>query len=141
MRTTARTLSDIALRSMALIGFYLGASWIVGLLPGSGGANIGAGLLLFVVIMVLSGLGGLYDGRRAGFLRTVVIWAATSVIVAMGMVALIDGFHPFDADIFWSDLRDIGALMVGLVVMPALLGGLITGLTRADREYRSCPDR
>ncbi len=139
MKTTARTLRDIALRATALIGFYLGMSWIVGLFPDSGGVNIGAGLILFVAIMVLSGLGGLYDGWRVGFLRTAVIWAATSILVAVGMIALFGRLFPFDSDVFLSDLRDMGAFMVGLVVLPPLLGGLITGLVRVEPEHRSSP--
>ena len=140
MQTTTRTARDIALRAMALIGLDLGASWIIGLLDDSGGANIGAGLLLFAAIMVLSGLGGLYDGWRLGFARTAVIWAATSVLVAVGMIALVDGPLSFDADIFWSDLRDLGAFMTGLVLLPALFGGLITGLTRANPGDHTRPD-
>lgn len=139
MTIAARTLRDIALRGTALVGSYLGLSWIVGLLPDSGGPNIGAGLILFMAIMMLSGLGGLYDGWRVGFLRTVVIWSATSVLAAVGMIALFDGLFPLNTDVFFSDLRDLGAFMAGLVVVPALLGGLITGLARARPERRSCP--
>lgn len=134
MKNIVRTIRDIALRAMGLIGFYLGASFIVGLFPNSGGANIGAALMLFVAIMGLSGLGGLYDGSRVGFLRVAVIWVPTAILVAVGTIALFDPLLPFDVDVFVSDLWDMGGFMAGLVAVPALLGGLLASTVSRSKR-------
>ncbi|WP_338749720.1 hypothetical protein [Janibacter alittae] len=133
MTTTACILRDIAVRTVTVIGVHLGLSWFVGLLDTSGGANIGAGLLTFVLLMVLSGLGGLIDGRRVGVLSTVVIWVATAVLVAVAMIATFDPWPP-DSGVVVSDLWEIGPFLTSLVAVPALIGGLLTGLRRTAPE-------
>lgn len=66
MTTIARTLLDIALRTAGLLGLHALALLLVWFLDrdSTGGANIGAGLLALALIIIISGLWSLHDGRR-----------------------------------------------------------------------------
>jgi len=152
MKTTLRTLRDIAVRTAILLGFNLSALWMLGRFDNSPDANIGAGLLIFAGILMLGGLGGLCDGWRGGFARLTVTWSATAVLTAIGMIAVIDPALPVDVDVFLSDLRDLGGFLTALVAIPALLGGALGALIRsgslpsadessgADRAPQRAPD-
>ncbi len=136
MNTTLRTLRSIAVRTAVLLGFDLVVLWMLYRFDNSPDANIGAGLLAFAGIMILCGLGGLYDGWRRGFGRVAVTWTATAVFTAIGMIALFDPALPIDVDVFLSDVRDSGGFLIALVAIPALLGGGLAALVRS-RSHRT----
>lgn len=131
MKTTLRTLRSIAVRTAILLGFDLGVLWTLYRFDNSPDANIGAGMLTFAGIMMLCGLGGLYDGWRRKFGRVAVTWSATAVLTAIGMIALFDPALPINVDVYLSDLRDSGGFLIALVTIPALLGGGLGALLRS----------
>ncbi|MDO5744124.1 MAG: hypothetical protein Q4P23_06625 [Micrococcaceae bacterium] len=128
MGTASRAIRGIALRTAVLVGLYL-LVWVVLLrFEESSSANIGAGLISFAVIALLSALGGLYDGTRGGFSRLAITWVATAMLTAVALIALIDPFLPFDLEVFLFDLLELGPFMAALVAIPALLGGGVGAL-------------
>lgn len=136
MTTTSRAIRDIAVRTIILLGFDLGFRALLARYDDSQDA-LGAGLLAFLIIVLISGIGGLIDGWRLTFGRMAFIWLVTAVLAAVGMTALINVFYePFDLDVFFSDLRDLGAFTVGLILVPALLGGGLTALVTSRRDKR-----
>lgn len=132
MSTIVRTLLDIAIRTGGLLGFHLLVLLLMWLLArdSTGGANIGAGLLAFALIIVISGLWGFYDGRRRGFGRLALIWVPTAVLTAVGMSLLFQSSLHIDVDVFLSDLRDSGGFLILVVLLPAVLSGGLGALMR-----------
>lgn len=72
-----------------------------------GDANIGAGLLAFAAVVVLSGAWSLRDGYRHGFGWTLRTWALAAILPAVG-------------------------LWLGLAITEADAGTSVTDLLRAD---------
>ncbi len=136
MTTIFRTLLDIAIRTGGLLGFHLVVLLLMWLFArdSTGGANIGAGLLAFALIIVISGLWGFYDGRRRGFGRLALIWVPTAVLTAVGMSMLFQPSLPIDVDVFLSDLRDSGGFLILVVLLPAVLSGGLGALMRPGTE-------
>ena len=98
--------------------------------PG-GGANIGAGLISFVVALVLSLVWGFLDGRRTrAIVRWVVIWAVVALIVAVAQAVEIQlgGSPGIDGDVLRSDLTLVAPFTFGLVLAPAALGIVLGSL-------------
>lgn len=117
-----------------------GAGLLVGYLlnqatPEGGGANIGAGLISFLVIFVLSLVWAFVDGRRWRAVgRVVLVWAAVAVIVAVAMVVEIQMHGSgVDSAVMRSDLQTVAPFLFGLVLVPATVGGVLGSLL-APRE-------
>lgn len=131
----------LAVMGAALAGYY---SAIPYLFPDDGGgANIGAGLIAFGVVALVS-LGWAYvDGRRRGAGSTVVTWAI--VAVAFGLLWLL-GLSVVEADDSMSlaeRLRLDAFLAVftaGLVFLPAGVGSALGG-TAHRPDGRNGPDQ
>lgn len=96
--------------------------------PGDAGAAIGAGLLAFALLVVVSGVWAFVDGSRRRFADVAVIWVATGVVVALGWAV---GLAITEADASMSAwelfVHDLGLLpfTIGLVVAPAVVGGAL----------------
>ncbi len=104
------------------------------LFPGSTDANIGAGLLAFGGIVVVSLGWAFADARRRGASSTVATWAI--VAVAFGVLWLV-GLATLEADdsmTLVDRLRLDASLVVfaaGLVLLPAALGAALGGRSRS----------
>ncbi len=111
-----------------MLGAYYAA--LPFLFPDQEDANIGAGLIAFGLVVLVSLGWALADGRRHGALPTVVVWAV--VAVAFGVLWLL-GLATLEADDSMSlgeRLRTDAFLAVftaGLVLAPAGVGAAIGG--------------
>lgn len=128
----------VVVRTIVLAGLAWLTSWVVdlGMSEEEAGANIGGGLIIFAVIIVVSFVWALLDTRSTGaWLRTALVWLAVGVLV--GVLAALqaqDFSASLDGDVLISDLTSVTPFIAGLVVVPAALGAL---LGRALRESRT----
>ncbi len=90
-----------------------------------GDADIGLGLLFFLVVAVVAGAWAILDGRRVGLARTVVVWLVAGVLLGIAMPILIGLLDGFDWSVVASDLAAFVPFTVALVVAPAAVGGAI----------------
>lgn len=117
----------------ALAAYYASIPF---LFPDSTDANIGAGLIAFGAVVLVSFGWAVVDGRRRGAAPTVVTWAAVAAV--FGMLWLL-GLAVLEADDGMSlaeRLRADASLVVftaGLVLVPAGLGAALgAGSHRSD---------
>jgi len=120
-------ISAVLVRAIVLgagIGVY---TWLAPrLMPDDDG--LGAGLLAFALIIVVTAVWGLVDGRRREFGRVAVIWLVTGVLVAVGWsIGLAVNGADSSMSIPELMLADVALLpfTFGLVAAPALVGGAI----------------
>jgi len=123
-------ISAVLVRAIVLgagIGVY---TWLAPrLMPDDDG--LGAGLLAFaliILIIVVTAVWGLVDGRRREFGRVAVIWLVTGVLVAVGWsIGLAVNGADSSMSIPELMLADVALLpfTFGLVAAPALVGGAI----------------
>jgi hypothetical protein len=124
-----RQLSDTLVRSIALLlalgGYYL---LLPHLFESDSGVAIGAGLIAFGAIVVVSAVWGLVDGRRRSFRDLALVWAAVSVVFglawAVGLALTGEDSSMSASELF---VHDLGLLpfTIGLVVVPAVVGGAL----------------
>ena len=120
---------DMLLRSAVLVAglaTYFGVLRLVG--DSADDPNIGAGLLAFVLIVVVSGVWGFLDGRRLPFGRVVRVWVVAGAavgLVQVGLVAWNDG--EWDGSVIAADVLVLFPFMVGLVLVPAVIGAAFGG--------------
>ena len=89
-----------------------------------GGANIGAGLLAFAIIAVISLVWAVYDAYRSrAALATLLCWALVAVLVGIAMAVQIQfgGSEGIDGEVLRSDLLSVAPFVAGLVF--GALGG------------------
>ena len=91
-------------------------------------ANIGAGLIAFGVVIVVTVAWSFVDGRRAGLAPTAIRWASVAVVLSLGWVVLL---AVGDGDTSLGSREAVGAALalipftVGLVLVPSLVGAAI----------------
>ena len=102
-----------------ILGFYLVYDLLV---PPTPDADIGMGLLAFLLLVVASGLWGLIDGLRHPAWPSVGVWLATSAIVACGWEAALALAYRDATMGFWEYVSDPGTLAFSacLVAVPAV---------------------
>ncbi len=98
-----------------------------------GDANIGAGLLAFAAVIVLSGAWSLLDGYRRGFGWTLRTWALAAILPALGLwlgLAITEADASTSVtDILWADVG-----LVPMIYAFSLTGALVgAGLGEAVR--------
>jgi hypothetical protein len=112
---------------VALSGYYAALPF---LFPGSTDANIGAGLIAFGVVVLVSFGWAAIDGRRRGSAATMLVWAV--VAVAFGSLWLL-GLAVLEADDSMSIAERLrldaflAVFTAGLVLVPAGLGAALGG--------------
>ncbi|NHA67172.1 hypothetical protein [Phycicoccus flavus] len=119
----------------AAVGFGLSA-----LSDPSGGADIGAGVLAFALVVLVSFVWSLLDGRRAGLGRVLLRWLLVAVLVGAFLAAFpqIGSDTSFDLQVYLGDLPESGPFGAALVFVPALVGALI-GRLIGGRRARTEP--
>jgi hypothetical protein len=139
--TLVRALVRLVVMGAALAGYYAALPFLFP--DDGGGANIGAGLIAFGAVVLVS-LGWAYvDGRRRGAAATVATWAI--VAVAFGLAWLL-GLALVEADDGMSlaeRLRVDAFLAVwtaGLVFLPAGVGAAMGGTAHRPAS-RPGPDQ
>jgi hypothetical protein len=119
----------IAIRTAGLVAVDLGYTWLLDTFDSSPDADIGAGVLGFLLVAVVAGTWGLVDGIHRSVPRLAITWIMVGLLAAVAAVVRINvGDAPFDARVFTSDLRDLTPFLTGLVAVPALLGGGLTAV-------------
>lgn len=119
----------VVVRTLLLAGLSWLTYWVVdlGMSEEEAGANIGGGLLILAVVIVVSSVWALLDTMSTGaWLRTALVWLAVGVLV--GVLAALqaqDFSADLDRDVLISDLTSLTPFIAGLVVVPAALGGLL----------------
>ena len=125
---------DVAIRIAALVALdWAFARLYEAVVPPPVGADIGEGLLGFMLTMTAAAVWAAVDGRNRSFRRLAVTWVIVGVAAGIAMTAgtQLDGYAPPDWTVFRSDLRDVAPFLAGLVIVPALgAGGLVTALRR-----------
>lgn len=98
--------TEVGLRVAVLLGVLAGAQGVGSVLSDEGGgANIGFGLAVLVLMIGICGVWGLLDGRRVGLRRSLVVWAAAAGLTAVLQVLLIAAMDGgFSATVILSDL-------------------------------------
>lgn len=105
----------------------------------AGGANIGAGLLAFLVTMIVALVWAGIDARRSGrWGATLLRWLVVGVLLGVASSFQAQGF-PFsgrglDTAVLASDLRGLTPFETGLVAVPAAIGVAVGMLARRRRQ-------
>lgn len=97
--------------------------WLISLAFPSPDANIGAGLMAFMLVAGLSFLWALFDGLRHDFAWALPVWLPAALIVGLAtppLIALGDG--DWDWEVIASDLFFVAPFAAALVGVPALIG-------------------
>lgn len=112
----------LLVRLAAILGGSLLYSIALNLFP-SEDANIGAGLLYFGLLVVVSGLWGLWDGHHSEALPPVFVrWTVVAIAVGLVFPIRIWSVEGLDFDVLWSDLAFLTPFVAGLVLAPAAVG-------------------
>jgi hypothetical protein len=86
-------------------------------------ANIGAGLAYFGLLLLASGIWGLWDGSHASTLPPVFVrWTVIAIAVGVSIPVRIWFEEGRDADVLFSDLTQLTPFMAALVLAPAAVG-------------------
>ncbi len=104
-------------------------------------ANIGAGLIYFALLLVVSALWGLWDGYHSTVLPPVFIrWALVAIVIGLAFPIRIWSEEGLDFDVLWSDLANLAPFVAGLVLAPAAVGIAIGyAFTSRGRRLPSMP--
>jgi hypothetical protein len=116
----------VLIRTAILAAGWAAYTLLVGWLwDDDGGANIGAGLLAFGLVLVVAVLGGFVDGRRYPLGTTVGVWVVSGALLglfASFMTGLSGG--SLDSDVFQSDAMGMVPFFAFLVAIPSMIGGI-----------------
>lgn len=90
-----------------------------------GGANIGLGLLLFALLVVVGGAWGAADGARQAYSTVAVTWVVVAVLI--GVLVPVVTFLRQSASwrVLISDLAQVAPFITVLIAASALLGALL----------------
>jgi len=101
---------------------------VVPLMGDPGDPNIGAGLIAFGIVIVVSFVWSVVDGRRRGLPSTVACWAIVAVALSLGWVVLL-AVAERDGSMSTRDALSASLGLVpftiGLVLVPSLVGAAI----------------
>lgn len=119
----------------ALVAAYM--TFVVPLLGREGDANIGAGLIGFVLVVVAAFVWALLDARREPGRPTFAWWAVVAGLLGAGWVVLM-AFLEADESMSARELIAVDAssavFVAGLVLVPAGIGTGIGRSTRATKD-------
>lgn len=99
---------------------------VVATRPGDGDANIGLGLLAFLLVAVAAGVWGWRDGSRVEYGAHALTWSVVGVLLGL-IVPLFTALvaNEFDADVVATDILTVGPFTAALVAVPALAAGAL----------------
>jgi hypothetical protein len=131
MRTALRTVVAVIVRAAAFVaGEWAFTRVYEANVPATpGDADIGEGLLAFLLMMVAALLWAAWDGYRRDFGPAAATWIATGALTG-GVLAVGIGFgeEGSSLSLMLADLVDNGPFLAGLVVVPALIGAAFTAI-------------
>lgn len=102
-----------------------------------GGANIGAGLIAFGALALISFGWAFIDGRTRGIAPAIVIWAIAAGLFSVGwLVALAIGGADSSMSVTELIVSDLATLpfTLGLVIGPGAVGAAIGGALRPPQD-------
>lgn len=124
MTTVIRT---YLFRALAFVAGSVAAHLIIDAIPDNGGgANIGAGLIVFALIAAAAFLWGFVDGRRIPIGILAGVWLAVGATLGLAepfLIAMSDG--ELDWSVVRSDLVTFVPFDLVLVGVPAIIGGAL----------------
>ncbi len=91
-------------------------------------ANIGAGLIAFGIVIVVTVGWSFVDGRRSGLAPTVIRWAVVAVVFSLGWVVLLamqDGETSLGSREAVAAALALIPFTTGLVLVPSVVGAAI----------------
>ncbi len=128
------SLIAVLVRTVATALTAAGAGWLmtVGEPEDMVGANIGAGLMAFLAIAVVSLVWSFLDAKGGrSYLGAVAIWAVVGLLIGALGALQAQGFDgPIDRAILWDDLKGLSILGGLLAVVPAVVGAGVGALAR-----------
>ncbi|MFE7225743.1 hypothetical protein ACFU7D_13225 [Nocardioides sp. NPDC057577] len=143
IRTHARGVSigeaedmKLLVRLAAILGASLLYSLVMTNFFPTEDADIGAGLIYFAALIVVSGAWGLWDGYHSTVLPPVFVrWAVVALVVGLSGPLKIWFEEGRDVGVLLSDLRYLTPFVAGLVLAPAAVGiALGYALNSRDRS-------
>lgn len=121
-------------RALAFVACAVAAHLIVGALPDDGGADIGAGLLVFALAALAATLWGFADGKRLPIGVLAAVWLAVGATLGAVEPFLIsvsfDAADDFDWSVVRSDLVTFLPFTIFLVAGPAIVAGVVAYAAR-----------
>lgn len=131
----------LLLRLAVLVGssiLYMATAHL--LLPSDDG--LGAGLLWFLLLVIVSGVWGLWDGCHATAIGALIArWAVVALAVGLTGPLQIWATGGRDLDVLLSDLGFLTPFEAGLVFVPAAVGIAVGFLARHTRRASRSPDQ
>lgn len=125
-------LAPVRLLAAAAITAVFSLIWRMG--PDDGGANIGAGLLLFATLWAGCLVWSLFDARRHGFAVSLTTWAVVALLIGTALpftIAFSD--EGWDGEVVRSDLATFIPFMLVSMLPLAAVGAAIGQSTRPRR--------
>ena len=119
-----RVIIGVLLRAATFVAATAAAVFVVG--RSDSDDALGAGLLVFLVLVTIAFAWGLTDGIRSGFVRSLVTWVLTGVLAGVGIPAVFalvgDGTSVAD------EVANSAVFFGFLVFLPAVVGCCIGGV-------------
>lgn len=125
-----KTLRPVALRAGIIIAAWYAGKALANLLAGNDADPLGLGLAAFAALVVMMGLGGVYDGWHRGIRWGLWIWLLSGLVVTTA-VFLIPGIvdavrYPTTSRSVAAQIRD-SLLIAAMFTPPGMVGALIGG--------------
>ena len=134
MSTLLAAVVRIVVMGAALGGYFAALPYLFS--DDGDGANIGAGLIAFAGLMLVSFGWGFLDGRARGISPTVVVWAIVAAGVAVGWLvglAVAEAGESMSVtDMIRTDLFSV-FFTGGLILVPAAVGAAVGGSLRPSQ--------
>lgn len=135
-----KDIAAVIIRVLGLVAAQWATVWVTNIgYDEGGGANIGAGLFAFLVLVVVSFGWAAFDARGSRRVGALVLrWVVVAVILGIAAAFQAQGFGTrsgLDMNVLMSDLMSLSAFIVGFVAVPAAAGlALGSSLTRRKRS-------
>lgn len=129
--TVLRALGAALVRVLVVVALYAG--FVAALDRSDSTDALGAGLLFFLLVVVLVALWGVWDGWRRGLPLAALVWllvgAATGLGIPVASVAL-----DVTTGSLGHELRDGWIFLALLVAVPAVVGAIPGGIAHRARS-------
>lgn len=134
MSTLIAALVRIVVMAAALAVYYAALPYLFP--DDGGGANIGAGLIAFGALVLISFGWAFVDGTARGISPTIIIWTVVAAVVSVGWL-VVRAVVEADASMSAAEIisHDLGTIpfTLGLVLAPAAVGSVIGGALRPSQ--------
>ena len=126
-----RALGAVLVRTAVLVLLYVGFLAVLDRVESTD--PLGAGLLFFLVVLVVSLAWGVWDGWQRGFLHAAVVWVLVGAAAGFGIVAGSVAVGEVGGSLA-DGLRDSWLFFALLIAVPGVLGAVPGGLVHRARR-------